>query len=141
MNLWHTNDVTTVWKRIRVHHVIAAAGVALAVGVVVAMAAQDIQSPALRGPEAPITRPPSTAAADGAGQGVQLVYFVVATSAQALAIETAANEIQEDRQDWGTHYAVLSAGTPASRLAAEHLTSGRVQELGGPEAITVVDLR
>jgi hypothetical protein len=140
MNLWQTN-YATVWKRIRVHHVMAAAGVALAVSTVVVMAGQETHRPVLRGPEGRNISAPNMGAVPSVRQDIHVVYFVVSTPAQAFVIKTAAYELQQDRQDWRTYYAVLSADTPVSRVAAEHLTSGDVEALGGPDAITVFDLR
>jgi hypothetical protein len=141
MNLWHTNDAATVWKRIRVHHVMAAAGAALAVSAMLVLASQDAEGPALRDPEGPGIRAPSTAAARDEGRDVHVVYFVVGTPAQALAIEAGANELLQDGQHWSTHFAVLPAHTPAGWVAAEHLTTRGVEELGRPGVATVVDLR
>ena len=142
MNLSHANSVATAWKRTRLHHVTAVAGVALAITAVLVMGGLGTLDSAGRSVTEPAIQAPRADSAVYVPRVANVVFYIVETGQEARAIETAVNEFALYGRDTGEFsFAVLSTNTPAGRVAAEHVTTGGIEEIGGGASVKVVDLR
>jgi hypothetical protein len=85
-------------------------------------------------------QPEVASIADAPPQIPQRVFYIVRTEREAQAVRTAPYELAlYVREDSALHHVLIADGA-TGQVAAKHLTTQGVEELGGPGAVTVIDL-